>query len=281
MRVADPTDSVQALLGLDGVADAVEQARAACTRLRWHEALRRRMPEAAAESRLRGARASAALDGAALPMALVRDRARGAAPWPPRPDPVDTVVAAALAVTTETEHVRTLVRSAPAQALARLHVAAATGLVPADQVGRPRLGRDECGEFVDLGPAPAPDHLARRLADLGELIRRDGPPVALVAALAHAEVCVARPFVRGNGLVARALERVLLVAGGLDPTGVAVPEEGYLQTGPTAYLGALTAYAQGGPPGVALWLRHAARAYVDGAAHGESICRSVLAGRLG
>lgn len=280
MRVPDQRESVLALLRLDGVSDAVDQARAACTRLRWHEALRRRVPEAAAESRIRGARASAALDGADLPLAVVRDRARGAAPGPARPDPVDAVVAAAVAVTSETEHVRALLRTAPAQGLARLHVAAASGLSPVDDVGRPRVGEQDSREFVDLGPAPGPAEVADRLAALWAVLSADGLPVPLVAALAHAEICVLRPFVRGNGLVARALERVVVAAGGLDPTAVSVPEAGHLRAGPTAYLGALTGYADGGAPGVALWLRHAARSYVDGAAEGESICRSVLAGRL-
>ena len=57
------------------------------TRLRFHEALRRRIPEAAAESRVRGARASAALDGADLPVELVRELMSGARAWPDELDP--------------------------------------------------------------------------------------------------------------------------------------------------------------------------------------------------
>ena len=37
----------------------------------------------------------------------------------------------------------------------------------------------------------------------------------------------------------------LVAAAGLDPTGVAVPEAGWLAGGGTAYLGALAAYASG------------------------------------
>ena len=47
-----------------------------------------------------------------------------------------------------------------------------------------------------------------------------------MAALTHAEIVTARPFTRGNGVVARALERAVVQAGGLDPTGVAVTEAG-------------------------------------------------------
>ena len=60
-------ESLSALAALPGVPEATAAAREACTRLRWHEALRRRIPEAAAESRVRGARASAALEGARCP----------------------------------------------------------------------------------------------------------------------------------------------------------------------------------------------------------------------
>ena len=55
----------------------------------------------------------------------------------PSLDPVDKVVAGAVRATAESEHVGRLVASAPLQALARLHVAAATGLVPDEQLGRP------------------------------------------------------------------------------------------------------------------------------------------------
>src|SRR5690606_39573042 len=54
---------VRSLVELPGVTDAVEEAREACTQLRWHPALRRRIPEAAAESRVRGATATALLEG--------------------------------------------------------------------------------------------------------------------------------------------------------------------------------------------------------------------------
>ena len=45
--------AVRRLAELPGIPEQVEAAREACTRLRWHQALRRRVPEAAAESRVR------------------------------------------------------------------------------------------------------------------------------------------------------------------------------------------------------------------------------------
>src|SRR5665647_3338967 len=70
----------------------------------WHQALRRRIPAAAAESRVRGARASAALDGAEVDVAVVRDLMRGAVVWSQNPDPIEAVLKGAVQATVETEH---------------------------------------------------------------------------------------------------------------------------------------------------------------------------------
>ncbi len=129
-------DAVTRLAELPGIPEQVEAAREACTRLRWHQALRRRIPEAAAESRVRGAKASGELEGASLPVDVVRDIMRGASTWSPDPDPVELTMRGVLAATAETEHVLGVVLTAPLQALARLHTAAASGLVP-DDAARP------------------------------------------------------------------------------------------------------------------------------------------------
>jgi Fic family protein len=279
--VPDVVASLSALAELPGVPEQIAAAREACERLRWHEALRRRIPEAAAESRVRGAQASAALEGATVPLDLVRDVMRGAAAWPLQPDPVEQVARGAVQATAESEHVRSTVLGAPLQALARLHVAAATGLVAPEQLGRPRTGSETSGEFTDLGAAPAPDALAERLAALVAVLTAGAAvPALVVAAVAHAEVASARPFVRGNGVVARALERAVVHASGLDPTGVAVTEAGHAAQGGPAYLGALAAYGTGSREGVALWIGHCASAMVAAAEQGEQICDAVRAGRL-
>jgi hypothetical protein len=271
----DVTARLKALGSLAGVAEASEAAREACTRLRFEEALRRRMPEAAAESRVRGARASAALDGAEVPV----DRVRSLVGW--GTDPVDVVVRGAVQATVESEHVVGLVLSAPWQALARLHVAAMAGVLASDQVGRPRGAGEEVRELVEVGPAP-PD-VSGRLGSLVEVCGAAGSPGVpglVVAALVHAEVATLRPFVRGNGVVARAAERAVLQATGLDPSGVAVPEVGHLRGGLAPYVGALAAYASGSADGVALWLRHCGEAVVTGAEEGMRVCAAVRAGRL-
>ncbi|MDF2144710.1 Fic family protein [Knoellia sp. p5-6-4] len=277
----DVVSSLNALATLPGVPEQTDAAREACTKLRWHEALRRRIPEAAAESRVRGAHASAALEGANLSVEIVRDLMRGAQQWPSDPDPVEQVARGVVQATAETERLGAMLRTAPLQALARLHVAAASGLVAPDQLGRPRRPGEECAEFVDLGPAPDADVVQERLATLVEvLLAGDKAPAVVVAALVHAEIAHVRPFVRGNGAVARAMERAVIQSTGLDPTGVVVSEAGHGAQGGPAYLGALAAYGTGSPEGVALWLAHCCEAIVAGAAEGVRICDAVRAGRL-
>ena len=274
-------DHVVMLSVLPGVPEATDAARAACTELRWHQALRRRIPAAAAESRVRGARASAALDGVEVDVAVVRDLMRGATAWPENPDPLEAVLQGAVQATAETEHIRALVVTAPSQALARIHAAAAARLLPQSQVGRPRQAGQISREFTDLGPAPDEIVVRQRLSGIVELLLgASDAPAVVVATLVHAEIATVRPFVRGNGLVARAMERAVIQVSGLDPTGVAVTEVGHGAGGGAAYLGALAAYGSGSPQGVALWIRHCAQAIVAGADEGRRIADAVLVGRL-
>lgn len=289
----DPPDAALAALrdltALEGVADAVDLAREACTQLRWHQALRRRIPEAAAESRVRGATASSMLEGAEPvgsvdSVDLVRDLMRGAVDWQVRADdPVWRVLAGVVRATAATEHVGPAQLRAPAQVLAGLHAAAAAELLPADQVGRPRVAGETSREWAELGPAPDAQEAAARLQLVHQLlgsVSSGSAPTLLVAAVVHAEIVLCRPFVLGNGVVARALERVVLRVGGLDPTGVAVPEVGHADRTGLDYRGALTGYASGEQDGVALWLRHCGSAVQRAAAEGTRVADAVLAGRL-
>lgn len=283
----DVVSSLSALATLPGMPERTAAAREACTKLRWHEALRRRIPEAAAESRVRGAQASAALEGATISVELVRDAMRGAVAWSEHPDPAEQVARGVVQATAESEHVWGLLASAPLQALARLHVAAAAGLLPDSQLGRPRLDGEECAEFTALGPAPGAGAVRERMAGLVDVVLSGTgasvggrAPAVVVAAVVHAEIAAVRPFVRGNGAVARAMERALLQATGLDPTGVVVPEVGHVAQGGPAYAGALAAYGTGTREGLVLWLEHCAEAVVAGAAEGQRVCDAVRAGRL-
>src|SRR4051812_22880394 len=120
---------------LPGVADAVEASRAAVDRLRSARVLRRQAEQVAAESALRGARASAALEGADLPLDAVRRvlRAGGVFPGPEGPH-----VQGALRVAIEVGQQKDTWRRAPLQVLARLHSLAAADLSRPDELGRPR-----------------------------------------------------------------------------------------------------------------------------------------------
>ncbi|MGG5259728.1 hypothetical protein [Phycicoccus avicenniae] len=274
--------AVTRLAELPGLPEQVEAAREACTRLRWHQALRRRIPEAAAESRVRGAVASAELEGASMPVDAVRDVMRGAATWSVSPDPVERVVRGVVGATAESERVRELVVRAPLQALARLHTVAAAGLVADDALGRPRVEGEGCAELGDLGPAPSAAVVAERLRGLADvLVALPGLPVVVAAAVVHAELATVRPFVRGNTVVARALDRAVVQAGGLDPTGVAVTEAGHGAGGSAPYVGALAAYGRGDAAGVGLWVSHCCTAVRAAADQGAAVADAVLAGRLG
>lgn len=280
--VSPAVDAVARLAELPGIPEQVEAARGACTALRWHQALRKRIPEAAAESRVRGAAASGELEGASVPVDVVRDIARGASTWSANPDPVEVTMRGVLAATAETEHVAAVVLTAPLQALARLHTAAASGLVTAEALGRPRRPGEPCGELADLGPAPDGLEVTARLRAVADvLLATPRLPVVVAAAVVHAELATVRPFVRGNAVVARALDRALVRVGGLDPTGVAVTEHGHGAEGGAAYLGALAAYGRGDVAGVGLWISHCCTAVRAAAAEGSRVADAVLAGRLG
>ena len=261
--------------------EPVARVRDAMTSLRWHQALRRRIPECAAESRVRGAQASGELDGARLPVDLVRELMAGLRPWPQQVDPVESVMRGVVAATAASEEVGPYLLTAPAQALARLHAAAVGDRFDPSSVGRPRAAGEPCGELVEVGPLPDAAEVSQRLGLLVEVIRQHvAVPGVVVAAVAHAEVATMRPFAHGNGVVARALERCLVQATGLDPTGVAVTELGYFRAGLPAYVGALTAYASGSRDGVRLWVEHSCDALVTAAEEGRAVADAVLAGRL-
>ena len=123
---ARPTgpDPLAPLLDLPGVAEAADGARAAVDRLLGHKVLRRESAGVSAESALRGARASAALEGVDVPLAELR---AGAVE--------DPVVQGALRVSVGLGSMVETWERAPGQVLARLHVLAAADLADA---GRPR-----------------------------------------------------------------------------------------------------------------------------------------------
>jgi hypothetical protein len=211
------------------------------------------------ESALRGARASAALDGADAPLDVVR---RTASAGDRLPTGDEAVVQGALRVAAEVGQLQATWSRAPLQVLARLHALAAAGLVTDPAA----LGRPD--------PAGAP-----RLAALADaLTAPSDAPALVVAAVVHGEVATSGAFPQGAGLVARAAARLTMAARGLDPQAVSVPEVGHVEIGGDAYRTALRAYAGGGADGIAAWVAHCAEATVLGAREGVAVCEAIQRG---
>jgi len=243
-----PSDPLSLLVDLPGVGEAVDRARSAVDGVLWDRAVRAKVGDVVAGSRLRGAWASAAIDGAEVrPGALVSGDVLDGSP-------IGRVVAASLALQTEIPTQVDAFGRAPLQVLSRLHTVVAAGFVDDEQRGRLRTDV-VADDPLRLGGLPDASDASRRITALaGVLTRPTSAPALVVAAVAHAEVAVTRPFAWGSGLVARSLTRLVLAARGLDPDGVTVPEAGLFAAGRTAYAEALRGYAGGEPDGVARWL---------------------------
>jgi hypothetical protein len=244
-----PDDVLAPLAALPGVAEALDAARSGVDAVLWDRAIRARAAEVVAASRLRGAWASAAMDGAEVrPDALVSGDALDGSP-------MGRVVAASLALQSEIPRQVDVLGRAPLQAVSRLHAVVSAGFVPADERGRLRSDQT-ADDPLRIGALPGAAVASARLTQLATLLT--GPttaPALVVAAVAHAEVAVTRPFSWGSGLVARAMTRLVLAARGVDPDGLTVPEAGLYAAGRTTYTDALRAYATGTPDGLATWLR--------------------------
>lgn len=245
-----PADPLAALLQLPGVAEAAADARDRVDQVLRHRMLRNRSAEVTAEVNLHAARASAALDGVQVPL---QDLRRGSA---------DPLVAGSLRVYAELGSLATVWAQAPRQALARLHVLAARGLVGDEALGRPR-------------PDP---QVAARLDGLADLLAEpSGAPALVVSAVVHGELLTVQPFGAATGVVARAASRLVLVSRGLDPKAVVAPEVGHLELR-EAYAMAADGYRTGEPEQVGRWIRHCAAAVELGAREGIAVCEALQRG---
>lgn len=259
-------DPLAGVTELPGVAEALERARGVVDRLLGQRLLLRRGAAVSAESALRGARASAALEGAVADLDAVRD---GTVRAP--------AVQGALRVSAESGRLAETWSLAPRQVLARLHTLAAADAVAADGLGRPRADR-VADDPLDLGdPLPPAEVTARLDALCALLLSRTEAPAIAVAAVVHGELLTLRPFGWGDGIVARAAQRLTLVSRGLDPKAVVMPEVGHLELA-TDYADAIRAYREGTPHGVALWIEHCASAVSLGAREAMAICTALARG---
>lgn len=143
-----------------------------------------------------------------------------------------------------------LIRVAPGQVLARTHVLLARGVLADELLGR-------------LRGDPA---VADRMADLTSVLTMPTEASGVVlGAVAHAEIAVVSPFGSADGLVARAVEHMVLISAGVDPQGVISCEAGH-RADPDGYTEALRQYRDEGALGVRAWLQHCASALARGAA---------------
>lgn len=267
------TDPLAPLADLTGVPQAVESVRKAVDRVYGHRVMRRRSSEVSAEAALRGARASAALDGADWALEEVRRRSDFGGEDEAR------TVGGALRITAEAGQLRDVWRQSPMRVLARLHLVAVGGSGEQEDVGRPRLtGEAVADDVLDL-PVPDADELAGRLDGLaGLVVSGSAAPALVTAAVVHGELRVLRPFRTHNGLVARAAERMVLVGSGLDPKSVCPSEVGHAELGGEAYLDALAGYASGTAEGMAAWIAHCGRAVELGGRESTAVCEALQRG---
>jgi hypothetical protein len=232
----DTRDPLARLTDLEGVASAMAATRDGIDALLRDRGLRRTTPDLTAESLLRGAHASAVLDGSASTIEMVRA------------DGADPTARAAVRLSSELLGLLPTWSRSPLQALARMHTLAAKGYAADADLGRPR-DADSAARLRDLA---------------GTVTGRTEAPALVVAAIVHADLATAAPFGSHNGLVARAAERLVLVARGVDAKSLTVPEAGHLAIR-REYESNLRGYRDGGRSGVHAWLLYAAQAYAKGA----------------
>ncbi|WP_370329520.1 oxidoreductase [Mycolicibacterium hippocampi] len=245
-------DLLAPLSRLPGVVQAGDEAREALGRAHRHRTNLRGWPKSAAEASLRAARASSVLDGGPLQFATAAADDTGS----------DPVLAGALRVAEALEGGEGALvgvwRRAPLQAIAKLHALAATDLVEADRLGRPRADAD-IGRRLEL------------LADVMTSATR--VPATVLAAVGHGELLTLRPFGTADGVVARAVSRLVTIASGLDPHGLGVPEVHWMRRS-SDYQAAARGFASGTAEGLAAWLVLSSEALHAGAREALSIAQS-------
>lgn len=230
------SDPFIAAAELEGVPSAYAATRDGFDSILRDRGLRKSTPEDTAESLLRGAVATAAIEGSEYDAEQLRS-GEG-----------DPTARAAVLLSTELLGLVPVWNRTPLQAIARIHALAAAGSLPDADLGRPAN----------------PDGV-ERLALLSQLVGEPTKaPGLVVAALVHAEIASAGVFVSHNGVVARAVERLVLVAKGVDPASLTVPEAGHAVEA-DGYAHALAAYGRGDASGLHQWLMYASQAFARGA----------------
>ncbi|WP_163795358.1 oxidoreductase [Mycolicibacterium sediminis] len=243
------SDPLAPLAELPGVAAAGDEARETLGRAHRHRFNLRGWPASAGEASIRAARASSVLDGGSMLLANAGD--------------ADPILSGALRVAEALEGGATSLvgawQRAPLQAIARLHALAASDLTDDDRLGRPRGDGD----------------VARRLELLGDIITSGTRvPAHVLAAVAHGEILTLEPFGVADGVVARAVSRLITINSGLDPHGLGVPEMYWMrQSGD--YKASARGFASGTPDGLTAWLIHSSRGLHAGAREALGIAQAM------
>jgi len=299
-------DPLARVAALPGVREAADTARAAVDALLRHRVLRRQSAEVTAEASLRAARASAALEGHEVSLDRLRSTlsAEGTATSRATADQggegVDAAVLGTVRLYAELGVLAPAWERAPRQALARMHVLLGRGVLPDEDLGRPRAdaGDHPVGDPLRLGTPPGSMETSVRLDGLtGLLIAPTSAPAIVVAAVVHGELLALRPFGTLDGVIARAAARLVLISRGLDPKALTATDVGHLEAGAgqadqvapgeadqvapdeadgvLGYQAAARAYVHGGPEGVTAWLRHCARALELAARESLAVCEAL------
>ncbi len=117
----------------------------------------------------------------------------------------------------------------PLDTLRRLHGVICQGLVEPEVIGTPRVTDQavhDGGQGMVIYNAMAPELVEGAMADLAEWLRRRTLVLspAVTAGIVHERLLTIQPFEAGNGRVARAFTRLVLMALGVDRSGAAVLE---------------------------------------------------------
>jgi hypothetical protein len=244
------TDPLGPLLELEGVAAAVKSAQEAVFAVHRLPANLRGGSATAAEASVRAARVSAAIEGADPEI-------------PAEGTVTDPLLTGSLRVAEALESLLPTWRRAPLQALAKMHVLAAADVVAdPDALGRPR----------------ADEGVGHRLELLAQLVTgATKAPGPLLTAVVHGELLALRPFGSVDGVVARAAARLTMVASGLDPKALTVPEVACFRR-LTRYAGLAEGFASGTADGVREWLLFCCEAIETGAKEAKGISDAVAQG---
>lgn len=255
--MTDFVDPLQPLLNLDGVQEAVDKANDYVARVHRHPANLKGWDVTGSEAVLRGARASAQLDGGT--------------PRLPEDGQVDDPVlagalrAAELLAPDGITDTQTTWRRAPLQVMAKINA------VASPQMSDEGFRKKAAGSAEFLVPGRPKQATDARLQLLGRLIT-GGTKVnsVILSAIIHGELLTLEPFADANGVTARACSRLATISGGLDPRGLGVPEV-WWNRHRDEYAAKAAGFASGESSKVAEWIVFHATGICEGSLEAKSI----------